>query len=480
VSDGGDSAAGDSAAGDSAAKGRLTAQDAAPLGADERAELERLRAENAALRSRPSPPEGAPGGPAGAARRHRPGWRGPVATLLIVLGCILGPVSVIAVWTANQVSDTNRYVENVAPLIHEPAVQSALTDKITAQINAHIHVQALTNQAADTLSSKGLTRVGTLLHTFSGSLAGAVGGFIHTQVAKIVASPQVANLWVQVNRTVHAQLVKALSGQGNGSITVSNGQVVMNLGPFIDVVKKDLAGRGFTLVNNIPAINPTVGLFSAKYLVKAQSGYRLLNDLKIVLPILTLLLIAAGVYIARSHRRALIGAGLGFAASMAVLGIALAIARSIYLNSVPSSVLPANAAAVMYDTLVRFIKDGLRTLLVVGLIVAIAAFFTGPSVTAVRARGAVSGALGWVRSSGERAGLRTGPVGSWTYAHRHALRIAAVALFALIFVFWGRPTAVVAIVLAVLLLVVLGLIELIGRPPVAPAAQPQAVGHHGG
>ncbi|HEY8042783.1 MAG TPA: hypothetical protein VIF35_00840 [Streptosporangiaceae bacterium] len=477
MSDGGNSAAGDSAAGDSAAKGRLTAQDAGPLGADERAELDRLRAENAVLRSRPSPPEGGSGG---AGRRHRPGWRGPVATLLIVLGCILGPVSVIAVWTANQVSDTNRYVENVAPLIHEPAVQSALTDKITAQINAHIHVQALTNQAAATLSSKGLTRVGTLLHTFSGSLAGAVGGFIHTQVAKIVASPQVANLWVQVNRTVHAQLVKALSGQGNGSITVSNGQVVMNLGPFIDVVKKDLAGRGFTLVNSIPAVNPTVGLFSAKYLVKAQSGYRLLNDLKIVLPILTLLLIAAGVYIARSHRRALIGAGLGFAASMALLGIALAIARSIYLNSVPSSVLPANAAAVMYDTLVRFIKDGLRTLLVVGLIVAIAAFFTGPSVTAVRARGTVSGALGWLRASGERAGLRTGPVGSWTYVHRHALRVAAVALFALIFVFWGRPTAVVAVVLAVLLLVVLGLIELIGRPPAVPAAQPQAVGHHGG
>ncbi len=479
MSDGGDSAAGGNAAGDSAAKGRLTAQDTGALGADERAELDRLRAENAALRARPSPPESGSGG-AGAGRRHRPGWRGPVATLLIVLGCILAPVSVIAVWTANQVSDTNRYVQNVAPLIHEPAVQSALTDKITTQINAHIHVQALTNQAADALSSKGLTRVGTLIHTFSGSLAGAVGGFIHTQVAKIVASPQVANLWVQVNRNVHAQLVKALSGQGNGAITISNGQVVMNLGPFIDVVKKDLAAKGFTLVNNIPAINPTVGLFSAKYLVKAQSGYRLLNDLKIVLPILTLLLIAAGVYIARSHRRALIGAGLGFAASMAVLGIALAIARSIYLNSVPSSVLPANAAAVLYDTLIRFIKDGLRTLLVVGLIVAIAAFFTGPSVTAVKARGAVSGALGWVRSGGERAGLRTGPVGSWTYAHRHALRIAAVALFALIFVFWGRPTAVVAIVLAVLLLVVLGLIELIGRPPAVPAAQPQAVGHHGG
>ena len=456
--------------GESTAQGRLATDAAGSLGTDERAELERLRAEVTLLRTRPSQPEAAAGGKAG--RRHRPGWRGPVATLLIVLGCILAPVSVLAVWTANQVSDTNRYVQNVAPLIHEPAVQSALTDKITNEISAQIHVQALTNQAAATLKSKGLPRVGTLLQTFSGSLAGAVGGFIHTQVGKIVASPQVATLWVQVNRTVHAELVKALSGQGNGAITISNGQVVLNLGPFIDVVKKDLVARGFSLVNNIPAINPTLALFSAKELVKAQSGYRLLNDFKIVLPILTLLLLAAGIYIARSHRRALIGAGLGFAAAMALLGVALAIARGIYLNSVPNSVLPSNAAAVMYDTLVRFIKDGLRTLLVVGLIVAIAAFFTGPSVTAVRTRRAFSGGLGWLRASGERAGLRTGPVGRWTFRHRTGLRIGAVALFALIFVFWGRPTAMVAVVLAILLLVVLGLIELIGRPPVRTAAQP--------
>jgi hypothetical protein len=468
---------------DGAAKDRLT-HDPGSLTADEKAELERLRAEVAVLRARPVPPDaasgGTGGGAGGAGRRHRPGWRGPVATLCIVLGCILAPVSVLAVWTANQVSDTNRYVENVAPLIHEPAIQSALTDKITTEINARIHVQALTNQAAAALKSKGLTRVGTLLQTFSGSLAGAVGGFIHTQVAKIVASPQVANLWVRVNRTVHAELVKALSGQGNGSITISNGQVVLNLGPFIDIVKKDLAARGFTLVNSIPAVNPTFALFSAKELVKAQTGYRVLNDLKIVLPILSLLLLAAGIYVARSHRRALIGAGLGFAASMALLGIVLAIARGIYLNSVPNSVLPSNAAAVLYDTLVRFIKDGLRVLLVVGLIVAIAAFFTGPSVSAVRTRGAFSSGLGWMRSSGERAGLRTGPVGLWTFQHRHALRIGAVALFAVIFVFWGRPTAMVAVVLAILLLVVLGLIELIGRPPVSPAAQPQAAGPHGG
>jgi hypothetical protein len=41
---------------------------------------------------------------------------------------------------------------------------------------------------------------------------------------------------------------------------------------------------------------------------------------------------------------------------------------------------------------------------------------------------------------------------------------------ALIFVFWGQPTAVVVIVLAVILAVLLGLIELIGRPAPEPPA----------
>ena len=436
------------------------------LSTDERAELDLLRAEVARLRSTPPP----------ARRGVHFGWRGPLAVVLIVVGCLLAPLSVIAVWTANQVSSTDRYVANVTPLISEPSVQRALTDKITTEISSRLNVKALATDAGTALSQRGLTRVGALLTTFSGALASSVDGFIHGQVAKIVASPQVARLWVQVNETAHAQLVKALSGQGGSAVTVSNGQVVLDLAPFIDIVKSDLSARGFTLVNKIPAIHPTLALFSAKYLVKAQTGYRLLNDLKIVLPILTIVLLGLGVYVAPGHRRALIGAGLGFALSMLVLGLGLALFRGVYLNSVPPRVLPADAAAVLYDTLVRFIKDGLRLLLVVGLIVAAGAFFAGPSVTAVRSRHAITSGLGWVRSSGERAGLRTGPVGRWTYAHRKALRVSAVVIASLVFVFWGQPTWQVALVIAIVLLVVIGLIELVGRPP----AQPGLAGQPGG
>ena len=240
------------------------------------------------------------------------------------------------------------------------------------------------------------------------------------------------------------------------------------------MVKQDLVDHGFSLASNIPPVSPTVALFQAKDLSKAQSGYRLIKTLKIVLPILALALLAAGVFVARGRRRALIWAALGLAGSMLVLAIGLLIARSIYLNSVPPTVLPGDAAAAAFDAMVHFIKVGLRVVLAVGLVVAIGAFFTGPSRAAIQTRSALKSGLSRIRNFGESRGVSTGPFGEWTYAHRNVLRIGAVALFALIFVFWGDPTGLVVIVLVIFLLLVVGLIELIGRPPAEPGTSAQA------
>jgi len=421
-------------------------------------ELDRLRAQVSELRSQLAQAEERARRP-----RRRIGWRGPVAALLIVFGCVLAPVSVIAVWSANQVSNTDRYVANVAPLISEPAVRAALTDKISTRITDKLDVQGLTKQAAGQLSQHGLTRLSTVLSGLSGSIASGVSGLIHTVVGKIVASQQVARLWVDGNRLGHAQLVRALSGK-RSALSVSNGKVVIGLGPFIDRVKHRLAERGVPLVDKLPPINPTFPLFDAKYLVRAQSLYRALTTLKWALPLIALAALAAGVYVARRHRRALIAVGLGVAGSMLVLGIAIAVARTIYLDKVPASMLPADAAVVVFDTLVRFIRQGLRVLFVLGLVVALAGFVTGPSITAVRTRSGLTSALAWVRGTGERVGLTTGPVGRWIYAQRRPLRIAVVVVAAAVFVFWGNPTGLVVALIAVAAVGVLGLIELIARP----------------
>jgi type VI protein secretion system component VasF len=102
------------------------------LTGDERAELERLRAEVATLRVQVRQPE-APAGAGIAAPAARQRWRTVVAALLIVLGCVLAPLAGVAVWARNQVTNTDRYVATVAPLASDPAIQQAIADQITAR-----------------------------------------------------------------------------------------------------------------------------------------------------------------------------------------------------------------------------------------------------------------------------------------------------------------------------------------------------------
>jgi hypothetical protein len=447
------------------------------LSVDERAELERLRSENAALRAQ--------AGRGGAADRDtvrlpsgrsavRQRWRTVVATLLIVVACVLAPLSVVAVWTRNQVTNTDRYVATVSPLASDPAIQNAIADQITAQVFAYIDIRGLTTQALDALSSRGLSpQVTSQLEAFSVPIANGVQSFTRDQVGKVVASDAFTNAWIQANRTAHAELVKALTGEGGGAVTVENDTVSVNLAAFVQTVKAQLVASGFTLAERIPEVNASFVLFQSKDITRVRSGFNLLNTLGVWLPIIMLILLVLGVYVAKDHRRALVGAAVGVAVSMVVLALALAIFRSIYLDAVPANLLPHDAAAVLYDTIVRFLRLGLRTILVLALVVAAGAFLSGQSVTAVRTREGLGRAIGWLQGGAEQAGFSTGPVGAWVYERKRALRIGAVTLAALVLVFWDRPTGKVVLGLTLALLVVLALIEFLGRRP-GPAAPVEA------
>jgi hypothetical protein len=118
---------------------------------------------------------------------------------------------------------------------------------------------------------------------------------------------------------------------------------------------------------------------------------------------------------------------------------------------------------------------GLRTILVLALVVAAGAFLTGQSATAVRIRRRLAAGIGRLRGGAEHAGWRTGPVATWVDANKQLLRIAAVALAGLALVFWGQPTGRTILGLAGLLLVALAVIEFLSQPPqlmiVAPTTQ---------
>jgi hypothetical protein len=158
---------------------------------------------------------------------------------------------------------------------------------------------------------------------------------------------------------------------------------------------------------------------------------------------------------------------------MLALGVALTLARVFYLNALPAEVLSRDAGGSIFDTLVRYLRYSLRAVGALALIVALGAFFTGPSTSAARTRAALTKGIGSLRGNAESAGLNTGRFGAWIYAHKRMLLVASVVGGAVVLTFWSRPTVAVVVVTAAVVLFAVAVIEFLGRPP---APIPVAVG----
>ncbi|MEV4193438.1 hypothetical protein [Streptomyces toxytricini] len=412
-----------------------------PLTPQERAEYERLRKS--------------------AAVRHRR-LRYTGATVLLLLALLLSPVGVIAAWLHNTISDQDRYVQTVAPLAQEPAVQNAVTDKLTNAVVANVDVKAVTDALQRALQQADAPPVVVeRSEALEGPLRSALTSAVRAVVSKVVTSDQFETVWTEANRRAQAAVEKVLTGEGSSAVQASGDTIVLDIGTLTDELKQRLVESGFEKASAIPEVNKQVPLLQVDKLNEAQDAMRLLNTVGVWLPIAVLVLAALGVWAAPAHRVWLLATAIGLFVMMLLLLVGLAVARRIYLDSVPPATLPPDAAAAVYDTFVRFLRLSTRTLLVLSVVTALAAYLYGPG------RGARLVRRGGVRSTGaagralERLGMRTGSTGHWLQEHRAWTTGLVIAGGALALLLWNYPTpAVVALVfgIVVLLLIVLGIL----------------------
>ncbi len=205
----------------------------------------------------------------------------------------------------------------------------------------------------------------------------------------------------------------------------------------------------------------------------------LLNNLGLWLPFIALGLLAGGVLLAHDRRRSLFRGALGVVFAMVTLGVVLALIRTLYVETTPAGVLTAESAGNVFDDLVAFLRSGLRAVGVLALLTALAAFLAGPSAGAVRIRRGLSGGIDSLRAGAESAGLHTGRFGAWAFAHKRGLRLATFLAGGATLLLWSRPTVGTVVGVALVVVVVLALIEFLGRPPAVTRADgtaDQAVG----
>ncbi|HZX04426.1 hypothetical protein [Kribbella sp.] len=270
-----------------------------------------------------------------------------VAVVLLVAGCVLAPAAVAGAWARTQVTNTDRYVENVVPLAADPRVRNAVADRITDVI----------------------------LRNLPERIANGARGVVRGQVGQLIESETFQTLWRNSNRTAHQQLVNALSGR-NGPLGVNGNTVSIDLGPFVAAARDRLVAAGFSSAARIPDVHQSFDLFSSPDLYRAQRGYRLLDRYGVVLPIVAGALLVLGLGLVVDRRRALMGAGIGVAVSMVVLGILLAIGRQHYLDRLPAELSRATGAAA-FDIVTRSLRTALVVIFLIGLVAAGAALVAG-------------------------------------------------------------------------------------------------------
>ena len=288
-----------------------------------------------------------------------------VCSLLIVLAGLGFAGSVLALFVHTQVNDTDSYVETVAPLASEPAVQAAVVDRLTEELTQRLDrfPQVVTRQAEK---------------------------LVREAAQSLVSSDQFATLWTAANRQAHAQLAAMVTGRATDGIVRSDdsGTVTLSLEPIMTELRTNLRDRGFTVVDRLPTFDPQFEILQSDELVRAQDLSNTLDRAAAWLPWVSLACAIAAVAVAPRRMRALSLVGLATAVAMIALLVALAVVRRVYLQNsdIPSS----EAAVAVYDALAVSLVSSIRVLLACGVAVTVVGYVAGGSRSATLMRSRIS------------------------------------------------------------------------------------------
>jgi hypothetical protein len=398
----------------------------------------------AAIADSTTPTAAPPAPPARAAR-----WRRWTAGFLVVLSCVLAPLSVLSIWLRNQVLDTDRYVSTVTPLASNPDVINTAATNITNVLFEKVDVEARAKAALPKRAQFLASPLETGLRDFTFRAA-----------VQFMSTEKFQQLWKEANQRAHNQLVKALTNDGK-VVKTKNGEVILDLSGVVEQVRLALDARGVGIFDRIPIDQLALQfeLVDAHNLQSAQKATHLLNTIAWVLPVLLLASLGGALALSSNRRRTLLRWGIGTAVAVAFVGVGVAFGRSLYLDAVTSPSFPSATAAAVYDTLVRFLRYGVRLVLALGLVVAFAAWLSGPSRLATRLRATVS--RGGTAAGAH--GLTFGAFGTWIATHRRPVRVGTLLLALVVLLLWNHPRGSTVLLIAVLTLLTLAFEEFVAR-----------------
>ncbi len=379
----------------------------------------------------------------GKPRRRR--IRRSAVGLLVALSCLLVLLSTTVVWAHRTVLNTGTFVGTVSPVFEDPAAASAVAARATDELFTELNVQARLRDALPPRASIAAVPV-----------TNATKGYVAGQLTKVLTSSQFQAIWTAALTFTHQQLVAVLRGQNTAAVSTSGGYIVLNTVPVINQalekvsgLASDLTGKPVTLPTitsadppqqavtklsgalgvSLPSNFGQITLVKSSDLATVQRAVKAFDRLTLVLPLITIVLIALSLWLSVNRRRTVLQLAVGVSLLM-IVERRVVIHEQGALASAAHD--PQVAQSVLGDLLHGFFVLT-AWVLGVALVVLVIAVLCGPYRWAVALRS-------WVKRTGRSiaeasSGDHRGQVITWMASHSAALQLAGAVVAGILLLF---------------------------------------------
>jgi hypothetical protein len=372
-------------------------------------------------------------------------------------------ITVVGAWARAVVLDTDRFVATVGPAIDEPAVQQALSVRLTDRVMEGLQIEDRVSSAISDLAPQDLPVPPSLL---AGPIADGIRNVLLDRTEQFLASDAVRTLWFEALTRAHERAVALLRGEDSGAATVEGDAVYVDLLPMMnnalqaleqplsDIFNRSIDIPTITAANvsqvtsaledqfgvQLPDDFGKIKVFESDALPAAQAAVATADRVIYLLVALTIVLAIVALVLSTRRLRTVLWLGFGAAIGLIVVRrLALRVDDAI-VDRVTGGTNRAAVGSVTSDVF-QDLRNFTTLLLVAALVIGIGAYLAGRPP--------------WLMRSLERRrdGLvpRDSATIRWIGEHAPVLRVITIVVGGLILFFgnlgWA-PMIVVAVLVA--------------------------------
>jgi hypothetical protein len=294
--------------------------------------------------------------------------------VILVLATVLAILSIVSIWANRQLMNPTNWSKTSTAQLRKQTVRSAVSGYLIDQLYANVDVQ-------ERLKS-GLP---PQLAPLAGPLSGALHNLAEQGAERALELPRVQDAWRTANYAADQTLVTIVKG-GGSRVQINGGTVSLNLHQIVADIALQL-GLPASVADKLPPSVASLKIVTSSQLGLVRSLAKTLHALALWLTIVTFLLYALAMFLARGYRRStLIWVG----SSLVVAGLFVLLARKIgqgqLVSAITSDASIEPAANDAYSVATSLMVQVSSAAIIIGIPLILAALLAGPARWAVSAR----------------------------------------------------------------------------------------------